>query len=132
MTRINVVPVQELTQQHLLGEWKEICRVFTLVRKLKDRGINKYNFHKKIKQPDDYTLGTGHVYFYYNRLGYVLKRIDQLHTEMLSRGYSPNRISENELIEGIDSFYLNDYNPTPEALRVNRERIALRLSTKGE
>jgi deoxyribonuclease (pyrimidine dimer) len=131
MTRINVIPVEELTQQHLAGEWKEICRVFTLVRNLKDRGINKYNFHKKIKQPSDYTLGTGHVYFFYTHLGYVLKRIDQLHKEMLARGYSPNRIPEHELIAGIDSFYLNDYNPTPEALQINRERIALRLANKG-
>ena len=130
MTRINIVPVEELTQAHLLGEWKEICRVFTLVRKLKDRGINKYNFHKKIKQPDDYTLGAGHVYFFYTRLGYVLKRIDQLHTEMLSRGYSPNRIPENELIEGIDKSFLGDYNVTQEALIINRQRIAERLAGK--
>ncbi len=29
MTRINVVPVEELTDQHLGGEWKEFSRPFT-------------------------------------------------------------------------------------------------------
>ena len=41
MTRINVVPVQELQREHLVAEYKEIVRVFALAR------AAQYELHKK-------------------------------------------------------------------------------------
>ena len=57
MTRINVIPVQELHNKHLLGEYKEITRVYAITRK-NQRDI--LGGRKVI--PSSYTLGTGHVY----------------------------------------------------------------------
>ena len=48
MTRINVVPVEELTNKHLMAEYHEITRIFRLVREAQNRGINKYNIDYRL------------------------------------------------------------------------------------
>lgn len=127
MTRINVVPVETLTRQHLQGEYKEITRVFGLVRKAQARKINKYNFHQKVNPPAEYTLGAGHVTHFYDKLGYIVKRYEQLSDEMRRRGYKPNQIPSDELLKGIDKWWQGDYTPTPEAIKINMQRIEERL-----
>lgn len=127
MTRINVVPVQELTSKHLVAEYREIVRVFALVRKAQSTGLTISNFHKMRKVPPDYTLGTGHVTFFYNKLGYVLKRYHSLIEEMRNREYNPNPISDSELQLNINSSWFGDYIPTRNAIEINRQRIQLRL-----
>lgn len=127
MTRINVIPPTELNDKMLGGELHEITRVFGLVRKLKERKINKFNFSSKMRQPSEYTLGTGHVLFFYTRLGFILKRYDALCKEWISRGKNVQQIASESLTEGIDSFYMQDYIPTPEAIEINKQRIVERL-----
>ena len=117
MTRINVVPVKELHPKHLVAEYREIVRVFALSRK--DSG--------KIKAPEKYVLGTGHVRFFYDKLGFVLNRYHALISEMVRRGYNPKPVDLAELIGGIYIGKFNDYIPTAEALALNRERIADRM-----
>lgn len=122
MTRINVVPVEELTRQHLQSEYREITRVFGLARKAQ-RDI--LGLRKKL--PPEYTLGTGHVLFFMNKLKYCSDRYAQLTQEMRCRGYSPNPVSKEDLISGIDSKLIQDYTPTLEAVAINRQRIRERL-----
>ena len=128
MTRINVVPVEELTNLHLLGEYKEATRVFGYVRKAQEEGVNKYNFNSKYKVPDNYTLGTGHAIFFYNRLGYVLRRYTELAVEMGRRGYKASPVGYTDLVAGIRPEWFGEYTPTECALKINRERIEKRLS----
>lgn len=123
MTRINVIPVEELEREHLLGEWKEITRVFTQRR-------NAIQAKRIIKIPKEYTLGTGHVSFFTDKLGFVLNRYHELRDEMLSRGYKPKPIPDELLKSGIDERFFRGYTPTEQALMLNRERIAKRL--KGD
>lgn len=52
MTRINLIPVQELTNKHLIAEKHEITRVFALAKNSKSPKI-----------PNTYRTGTGHVTF---------------------------------------------------------------------
>lgn len=127
MTRINVVEPSELTNKHLMGELHEITRVYGLVRKAQDRKINKYNFKDKIKQPNAYTMGTGHVYFMYDKLGFITKRYYALNDEAKSRGFKVNPINQGELVSGIQQWWFGDYQPTQEAVEINRQRIAERL-----
>jgi hypothetical protein len=127
MTRINVVEPTELTNKHLMGEIHEITRVYGLVRKAQQRKINKYNFHAKIKQPAQYTLGKGHVYFFYDKLGYITERYYALNAEAKSRGYKVNPIAREDLEQGIDKWWMGDYTPTPQAIEINRQRINERL-----
>jgi len=55
MTRINLIDPSVLHSKHLVAEYREIVRVFALARKSQDE------MHKK-KVPNEYTLGTGHVF----------------------------------------------------------------------
>lgn len=122
MTRINLVDPTELHQKHLVAEYKEIVRVFALSRKAQFDVMRG-----KRDLPTEYTLGTGHVLFFYNKLGFILSRYKQLTQEMLRRGYSPNPIGESELVFKIDKKMFGDYIPTEKAIGVNRQRIQERM-----
>lgn len=126
MTRINVVPPQELTRQHLIAEIRELPRVFTLVKNAQSKGLNKWSLRKK--QPAEYTLGAGHVIFMYDKLNFLADRYESLCDEWRSRGYNVNQVSRDDLLSGVRSEFINDYVPTENALHLNRERISLRLS----
>ena len=116
MTRINVVPPQELSVKHLVAEYREITRLPGNL----DKSLNRKTPFKMSEIPTAYTLGTGHVKFFYDKMLFLKKRFESLVDEMIRRGYNPNyRDSSIFIKEG----YLNDYVPTEEALRINRERI---------
>lgn len=116
MTRINCVPVQELSGPHLVAEYRELPRTFKLAEKAAIRG--------KFTQPDSYTMGKGHVLFFYTRLGYLANRHKQLIAEMKNRGYKPNfsGVERNDFPDIPESFW-NDWTPTAKALEINRQRL---------
>ena len=130
MTRINVINPQELTRQHLIAEIRELPRVFTMVKNWRSSGINYYNFRRLKKQPTEYTLGTGHMCMFADKLGWLARRYEALCNEWRSRVYNIQQVSYEDLIQGIDKSFLGDYNVTQEALRINRQRIADRLAGK--
>ena len=70
MTRINIIPVEELFDQHLIAEYREITMVpAALKRTLKSKkGLDVSRINSK------YTLNKGHVYFFYNKGKYLNKR----------------------------------------------------------
>lgn len=111
MTRINCVPVQELHYKHLVTEYRELPRVFNLARRTN-------------RAPAEYTLGTGHVLFFYNKLAYLYKRQIELYNEMRRRGYNPKFKPESLLKEHGHKLSLwNDWEPTQAAIEINRNRI---------
>lgn len=116
MTRINLIPPSELATPFLVSEYREIVRVFALARK------NQHQMHH-VKQPATYTLGTGHVKFFYDKLQFITERYDSLCQEMLSRGFKCNRVPKEDLHQGIEKNMFFNYKVTEEALRINRERI---------
>jgi deoxyribonuclease (pyrimidine dimer) len=123
MTRINVVPVESLCRQHLIAEWRELPRVFALACKA---SISPKPWTDK--QPAEYTLGTGHVIFFYDKLAFLADRHQQLTQEMLRRGYKPSVLGSlyREWKLKIPQTYWKDYTPTEQALSANAERIAER------
>lgn len=125
MTRINLVKPEELTRLHLQAELKEITRVFGLSRKAQFDVIKG-----KRKLPTEYTLGTGHVLFFYNKLKFISDRYQSLVVEMQNRGYKPNQISTEDLMQGIDNRLYLDYTPTQAAIEINKQRISDRLLPK--
>ena len=76
MTRINLVPPEELHRLHLIAEYRELPRVLTLAR--------------VCPVPEQYTFGPGHVKFFYNKLLFIVARHRHLVLEMRRRGYSPS------------------------------------------
>lgn len=115
MTRINLIPPCELCDKHLLAEYRELPRIFHLARPCSDA-------------PDKYVLGKGHVKFFYDKLAFLINRQRQIIDECLKRGFKIQH-KEVNLVLGSDRIDLyNDYNPTQEAIALNRARIAERLS----
>jgi hypothetical protein len=122
MTRINVVPVEELTREHLIAEYRELPRVYELVRKRIAKG------HKPtLKTPPRYTLGTGHVLFFYNKLGWINERYISLCNEMRRRKYTVNYGDVDQLCKGIPPDWFGTFIVDDEALKINRDRIKERL-----
>ena len=117
MTRINVVPPAELSRQHLLAEYRELPRIFGLVRRAQARGERP-----NLSEVPQYTLGKGHVRFFYPRLGWLIGRLTTLRSEMASRGYHMTNY-EGGLLNGIDETWLGNWRVTDEALEINRARI---------
>ncbi len=118
MTRINLIPPEQLHYKHLVAEYREITRIPSLVRK---------NGNRPFTAPNVYVLGTGHVKFFYSRLGFIADRYEQLCNEMRRRGYVCNQIIRAELLKDINNKYIQAYTPTEEAIMLNRQRIAERM-----
>jgi deoxyribonuclease (pyrimidine dimer) len=126
MTRINCIPPRELSREHLIAEYRELPRTFALVRAAIERGETADD----PRNPPSYTLGAGHVRFFYCRLGYLVKRQGAIIEEMQSRGYRPAFDDVTALIAEIPMAWRQDWEPTPEAVAANRARIAARNGTR--
>ena len=124
MTRINIVNPSELTDQHLIAEYREIFMVgSSLQRSLKSKNWNPKSIPKK------YTLNPGLVKFVFNNGKYLSKRYDELRTEMKARGMNPDSTRVFKREQWPDELY-NDWQPTIEDLELIRERIAKRIAQK--
>jgi deoxyribonuclease (pyrimidine dimer) len=119
MTRINVVPVTELSTKHLVAEYREIARLPNNLRTSLNRKGKPFSYSEI---PNNYTLGKGHVKFFYNKMKFLETRFEQLVTEMIRRGYNPNFRDSSIFIPDNVQFY-NDYVPTKEAIQINNNRI---------
>jgi deoxyribonuclease (pyrimidine dimer) len=121
MTRINCgIPPNELCNKHLFSEYREAKRIPNCIVK------GRYSL-KDI--PKEFTLGKGHVKFFYNKLIYLKKRNDELYIECLKRNINVADYSEsynNAIILFPD--LANDYIPTDNDRFIIRERIKLRLN----
>lgn len=78
--------------------------------------------------PEKYTLGTGHVKYFFNKFGYLKSRFEQLVSEMERRGYHPK--FKDSSIFNQEERWMGNYTPTPEAIEINRQRINERLNKK--
>ena len=118
MTRINCgIPVEELCDKHLLAKHREIKRIPNCIKK------GRYNMKN---QPKLFTLGTGHVKFFYDKLGYLKKRYIKIHNECLHR--HKNVTDFSNAWDGIDPTLMGDYSPTDRDRLIIRERINERLT----
>jgi deoxyribonuclease (pyrimidine dimer) len=129
MTRINLVPPSELTDQHLFAEFREIKRVpKVLLKSLQAYGL--VGVCDRI--PKHFTLGTGHVTFFYNKGVYLANRYQALREELHRRGVNFDITArlDPDNIYGIHPRLQEDYVPTPEALTIIRERIATKIAMK--
>lgn len=126
MTRVNIVPPQDLMDQHLMAEFREIRHVGpSLQRTLK----SKTGKHFKNKISKEYTLNKGHVTFFYDKGQYLFNRFTAIKEELIKRGFNINRETEFNLYLFPDDC-LNDYIPVKKEIEINLERINLRISEK--
>jgi len=117
MTRINCgIKPASLTTKHLIAEHREIVRIPNCVSK------GRFNLEG---QPSKFTLGKGHVKFFYTRLGYLKKRYEQIYSECLKRGF---RVSYyGSAWDNAPSCFMQDYYPTRQDAEIVKIRIAEKL-----
>lgn len=115
MTRINVVPVEELSDQWLIAEYRELPRVL------------KGNFSIK-NASDKYILGKGHVKWARKYAIYTNSRMNKIVEEMLYRGFKPKFSSDLSMY--ISKDMENDYNPDLNDLKINKTRLIERYNRK--
>lgn len=117
MTRINVVSVTELCDQHLLAEHRELTRI--------PNDIVKREGNVPLSTAKAYLLGAGHVTFFRNKLKFLKSRYDALHQECLDLGFNvvykwPDKASEYAEL-------WQDYVVTEEDILLNQKRIQERM-----
>lgn len=123
MTRINLVDPSELMDQHLIAEYREIR---LLCAGLKRTLNSKYGFVIS-KVPRQFTLNSGHMYFFYNKGLYIHKRYEALKEEMRHRNFEPRHPFP---IDIWPKYLYNDWEPSEQDKNIVRERISFRISQR--
>ena len=117
MTRINVaIPPEELNTRHLLAEHRELKRIPNVV----SRG--RYNLKNT---PKEFTLGKGHVAFFYDKLLYLKNRYEELYKECKNRNFNVSYYGN--AWDNIPDHLMNDYTPTEHDEHIIRQRIKEKL-----
>ncbi len=118
MTRINVgIRPIELENKHLIAEAREIKRIPNCVAK------GRYNLNNV---PVQFTLGKGHVSFFYNKLGYLKRRYEELYAECLRRKINVQYYGNSW--DNVPKELMNDYIPQERDRQIILQRIRERLN----
>ena len=122
MTRINVIPVEELADQHLLAEYRELPRA--LKQNVNIDGASS-----------QYILGPGHVKWARRHWEFTYNRFKQICDEMAYRGFYAAFNPEN-LIQFFRDLtrqvYDGSYIVSNNDILLNRQRINERISKRPE
>lgn len=121
MTRINLIPVEELSDQHLIAEYKELPRCIK-------QDINI------LDAPRIYTLGKGHMKWARRNWYFLLNRFSLICSEMDYRGFK-RKYSAKDLCDYFYSHYKFEkiiYIPSSVDLKISRDRIKEKLFLKPD
>lgn len=129
MTRINCIPVEQLTDNFLMAEYFELPRLYPL--------IAKAIFRKDTNIPETYRMGSGHMRFFYNKLKWLRKRHKELEEEGLARyltlqvdpDVDPAYLCEWAFL--VPPEYNQDWEPKKRDLEINRNRLEYRRRYDG-
>lgn len=120
--RINVISPKYLADQHLLAEYREI----KMLPKMFLKSLNSKN--GLVKYGGDYTLNKGHGKCLYDKFRFIENRFQELLDEMKSRNFKTDYDTLD--LSQIPTEFFGNYTPTDEAIKINVERILLRISDK--
>lgn len=128
MTRINLVHPSELTDQHLMAEWREIKMVPAALR----RSLRTQSIQTVVKKiPKDFTLNKGHVTFFYNKIDYLKERYKALTKELFVRKFNiADRDIEEIFDDNIPLVFKGNWSPTEKDLVIIRQRIEEKIAMK--
>jgi deoxyribonuclease (pyrimidine dimer) len=121
--------VEDLADQHLFAEWRETKMIVPAAkRSLAARPI------AAIRESilPQYTLNTGHVTFFYNKLPFLSDRFQELTEELHQRNFdiAPFKFETDDYKFVFDRIVQTIWHPTKHDIQVNIERIAQRLNEK--
>lgn len=127
MTRINLIDVSIMTDQHLLAEYRELPRI---VNDWKKR-YSDIKFYKAI--PNKFCLGQGHVKFFRNKIQFLIQRYGLIVGELLKRNFAVKQTSivDNE-ISHLLSIDVNQitWKPSNEDIEISQQRITEKIKQK--
>lgn len=127
MTRINLIPVAELSDQHLMAEYRELPRIVN--------GVLEGKLHPT-KIPTKYVLGTGHVKFFTNKILFLAKRYKLIHQELIYRNFNldPNYTPKDMLRKIKSGNYRGDekYVFSEKDITLSRQRIIEKILMKPD
>lgn len=128
MTRVNLVYVEDLADQHLFAEWRELKMIPAKVRKNLANSVPLTNI------PAKYTLSTGHVKFFYDKMDWLYLRHQSLTRELKKREFNISEFNAYEafLHEMPDELITSVWAPTIDEVKINVERISERLHQRPE
>ena len=127
MTRINAnIPVETLTNKHLLAEHREIKRVcFRLQSRLNS---NKFDDIPSVF----HTVKKGEIVFkelfWLDKGKFTLNRYRKIHQECIKRGFNVSDFSGNWEVYKKKPEFFNDYVPSDEQNQMVLDRIKQRLN----
>ena len=107
---------QELPSKLLLAEHREMKRIPNCIKS------GRYNLEGI---PDQFTLGKGHVKFFYDKLHYLYERYITIHWECIERHF--NTQDYGNCWDGLPWELYNNYTPTDR----DRQLIIDRIESKG-
>lgn len=127
MTRINIIPPKELSDLHLRAELREMPRIKTYIKRSLIKHKNNL-YQLLLDVPKNYTLGTGHVKFFYNKLEYLWNRYIQLQIEHIHR-FGKQYGSDGLVlpITDLPKELFKQWHPNPDDQYINRKRIYDRI-----
>jgi len=119
MTRINLIDPSLLCDKHLMAEYRELIRIPNGV--LTGRLKNQYP-----DAPSKYTLGSGHIKFFVDKLEWLYYRHLELHNELLVRGFKVSKMDWSTIVNSPIWKHI-PYTPTPAEISLNLSRIIDRM-----
>lgn len=130
MTRINVVPENDLCDAHLQAEWREMTRIPNKIAS--GKYVNMAN------RPAEYTVqtalnakgGRGHELFFTNKLQYLRERYLRIIKEAQWRGLNLTDQWPSDVTADTHPKLWNDYVPTRAAVALNVRRLIERTPEK--
>lgn len=122
MTRVNAgIHPSELCDKHLLAEHREIKRIPNIVRSGK-ADLSSI--------PTEFTLGKGHVKFFYDKLLYLKKRYEEIYRESKRRGFEVTWYGES--FDTLPEELCNDWDDSSArsslAARINGKLSKMKMS----
>lgn len=120
MTRINLIPVETLSDQHLLAEYREIPRMASFARK---------TVKKQQDIPVTFTLNKGHMTFFLDKAEFLEERHAVVTEECLRRGIKLTDPRPFEMFRN-PKFRQKSWEPKEEEILVSKERIDEKLAMK--
>lgn len=128
LTRINLVDPVELTDQHLIAEYRELFMIGSNLQ----RSLQSTKWTTTLKTlPQEFTLNKGHVKFFFDKGLYLDNRYTTIINEMKARGFNPDPSRRFKRFQWPPYLY-NDWIPSERDKNVVRDRIAIRISQKPE
>lgn len=115
MTRINLIPPEQLHRKHLLAEYRELPRVFALAR-------------PNGEGPKQYTMGKGHVVFFYDKLMFLYRRQCAISRAMQAYGYTTSYNPDSLLQWKLTKPSLwNNWQPSEYEIEINLDRLRSKM-----